>query len=101
MVLQIIQDTGKSSTTYTRIRAPFINTGNFYFKIYTVGLFSDIAKMLGTQDIVIGSKEFYFRVIGVIKDIQRLKELFQMFGEVLNELCNIGSANSSKPDFQL
>lgn len=34
--------TGKSSITYTGIRAPFINLDNFYFKIYNKGLFSNI-----------------------------------------------------------
>jgi len=40
--------------TYTRIRAPFENIDSFYFKIYRKGLFSDLGKLLGMQDISVG-----------------------------------------------
>ncbi|KAB3526332.1 DUF3137 domain-containing protein [Alkaliphilus serpentinus] len=49
---------GKSSTTYTRIRAPFVSTQGFHFKIYKKGLFSDLGKMLGMQDIITGNEDF-------------------------------------------
>lgn len=144
--------TGKSTIIYTRMRAPFINLNNFYFKIYRTGIFSEIGKMLGMEDINIGYEEFdenfviksnsqekvkqlfsnksvrdliqeqpqinleikddegffstrfpegvdelYFQVTGVIKDIDRLKELYELFAEVLKELCNIGTASAEKP----
>jgi hypothetical protein len=147
---------GKSSTTYTRMRAPFINLDNFYFKIYRKGLFSDVGKMLGMQDISVGYEEFdeeyiikgnseerlrqlfsnerirslieaqphinleikddegffaahfpegvdelYFVTHGVIKDVYRLKELYELFAEVLKELCDIGSASASAPGVEL
>lgn len=50
--------TGKTSTTYTRVRAPFISYDDFYFKIYRTGLFSGIGKMLGMEDIEIGYESF-------------------------------------------
>lgn len=143
---------GKSSTTYTRMRAPFVNLDNFYFKIYREGLFSELGKMLGMEDIDIGYDEFdeefiiksnseekvkllfsnekirsliqnqprinleikddegffkasfpegvdelYFMVAGVIKDIEILKDLYELFAEVLRELCEMGSASAEEP----
>ena len=144
--------TGKSSIIYTRMRAPFINIDNFYFKMYRTGIFSELGKVLGMEDINIGYEEFdknfviksnseekvkrlfsnksirdlieeqpdinleikddegffsvhfpegvdelYFQVTGVIKDIDRLKELYELFAEVLKELCSMGSASDEEP----
>lgn len=144
--------TGKSSITYTRMRAPFVNLDNFYFKIYRNGFFSGLGKMLGMEDIEVGYEEFdnnfiikgnsreklrqlfsnesirsliqeqpqigleikddegcfskhfpegvdelYFQVAGVIRDIDRLKELYELFEEVLKELCKMGSASVERP----
>ncbi|MFA9398528.1 MAG: DUF3137 domain-containing protein [Clostridiaceae bacterium] len=50
--------TGKSSVTYTRMRAPFININNFQFKIYKKGIFSNVGKALGMQDIEVGCESF-------------------------------------------
>jgi hypothetical protein len=50
--------TGKSSVTYTRIRTPFVNPDGFRFNIYRKGVFTGIAKLLGTQDIEIGDAYF-------------------------------------------
>jgi hypothetical protein len=36
--------------------------------------------------------ELHFEVLGVIKDVERLKTLFQLFAAVLDQLCKIGSA---------
>ncbi|MFL0269369.1 DUF3137 domain-containing protein [Candidatus Clostridium radicumherbarum] len=148
--------TGKSSITYTRMRAPFVNLDNFYFKIYRTGIFSGLGKMLGMEDINIGYEEFdedfviksnseekvkqlfsnksiryliqeqpkinleikddegffsahfpegvdelYFQVAGVIKDIDILKELYELFAEVLKELCSMGSASAEEPSIVL
>lgn len=46
--------TGKSSTTYTRIRAPYKYQDHFQFKIYRKGIFSNLGKILGTQDVIVG-----------------------------------------------
>lgn len=148
--------TGKSSITYTRMRAPFVNLDNFYFKIYRSGIFSELGKIMGMEDINIGYEEFdedfviksnseekvkqlfsneniryliqeqpkinleikddegffrahfpegvdelYFQVTGVIKDIDRLKELYELFAEVLKELCSMGSASDEEPRVEL
>ena len=137
--------TGKSSITYTRIRAPFTNLKKFLFKIHRKGVFSKIGKALGMQDIEIGydyfdndyiikgndevllrrlmqnhnirnlienqpkivleikenegkfgpkfndnESELYFIVVGVIKDKEILKNLFELFIKILNELEIIG-----------
>jgi hypothetical protein len=50
--------TGKSSTTYTRMRTPFENLDGLQFKIYREGFFSSIGKMFGAQDIEIGDRFF-------------------------------------------
>lgn len=60
---EIILDTfsrgsGKDKKTYTRIRAPFINKDNFYFKIYHENFFHQAAKYFGMQDIQIGDEPF-------------------------------------------
>ena len=36
--------------------------------------------------------ELHFQVVGVIKDVDRLKALFDLFAAVLDRLCRIGSA---------
>ncbi len=138
---------GDSSTTYTRMRAPYVNPDGFRFTIYRKSLFSGLGKILGMQDIEVGDPEFdeafiikgndedrvrvlfsdpkirqmiedqpqirlevkdsegwfgpkfpedvdelHFQVIGVIKDVERLKALFDLFASVLDQLCWIGSA---------
>lgn len=46
--------TGQTSVMYTRMRAPFINLHNLYFKIYKRGIFSEMGKLFGMQDIEVG-----------------------------------------------
>lgn len=129
------------------MRAPYKTKDEFKFKLYRKGLFSNIGKALGMQDIEVGYPEFddefiikgndetkiielfsndkirelityqdriyleikdnkgffspvteegiyelYFESVGVIKDIDRLKNLFMLFILVLNRLTLIGSA---------
>jgi hypothetical protein len=150
--------TGKSSVTYTRIRALYVNPDNFHFNIYRKGIFSDLGKLLGMQDVSVGyppfdedfiikgndeSKlrrlfssakiwelienqpeiqfsvrdaessfwstqnwppgvnELYFQVVGVIKDIDRLKLLYDLFSETLDELILMGSASQADPGVKL
>ena len=52
------KDSGNSNRTYTRVRAPFINKDELYFKIYREGFFSDMGKFLGMQDIKTGDPFF-------------------------------------------
>ena len=150
------ESSGESSTTYTRMRAPFVNPEGFRFTIYRKGFFSDLGKLLGMQDIEIGDPEFddafiikgndedrvralfsdpkirqiihaqpdirlevkdsegwfgprfpegvdelHFEVLGVIKDVEGLKALFDLFATVLDQLCRIGSAHRMSPDVAL
>ncbi|MEW6156997.1 MAG: DUF3137 domain-containing protein [Verrucomicrobiota bacterium] len=48
-----------------------------------------------------GTDELCFHVVGVIKDIERLKQLFEMFAETLDQLCRIGSAYEDAPKVAL
>ena len=148
--------TGKSSTTYTRMRAPYVNKDGFRFKIYRKGIFSEIGKFFGGQDVDIGFPQFdedfiikgndeqklrtlfanskireliefqhnirleikddegwfaksfpegvdelYFCVVGVIKDVDLLKALFDLYAEVLDQMCLMGSAYESNPHVEL
>jgi len=150
--------TGKSSITFTRMRAPYVNPDGFRFTIYRKGVFSNIGKWLGMQDVTVGYPEFdeafiikgndeqklwrlfsnqkirelisaqpdirfsvvddehkswgssgfpqgvdelHFQVVGVIKDVERLKLLYDLFSETLDELCRMGSAYEKAPDVKL
>jgi len=147
-----VVSTGKVVMHFTRLRAPYVNPDRFRFTIYRRGLFSDIAKWLGMQDIVVGHEDFdrdfiikgteetklralfdnprlreliaaqpeihltvkddegffgagfpddtdelHFHVDGTIKDVERLKLLFELFAETLDQLCRIGSAYAEAP----
>jgi hypothetical protein len=48
-----------------------------------------------------GVDELYFQVAGVIKDVERLKTLYELFAETLNHLCHIGSAYEDDPRLAL
>lgn len=149
---------GKSAVTYTRMRAPYVNPDGFQFTIYRRGLFSNLGKRLGMQDVVVGVPQFdddfiiqgndeeklrrlfanakireliapqphihfgvkddenqfwggrnfppgvdelIFQVPGVITDVERLKQLFELFSETLDELCRLGSAYQNDPGVKL
>src|SRR4051812_30014323 len=150
------ESTGESSTTYTRMRAPYINPEGFRFTIYRRGPFSALGKLLGMQDIEVDDPEFdeafiikgndesrvrdllaspairrmiqaqprirlevkdsegwfgprfpddvdelRFLATGVIKDLDRLKALFELFAAVMDQLCRIGAAYKQVPDVEL
>lgn len=48
-----------------------------------------------------GVDELYFQVTGEVKDLERLKLLYELFAETLNRLCAIGSAYESDPGVTL
>lgn len=140
----------------TRMRAPYVNKEKFYFSIYRQGIFHELGKLLGMQDIEIGDSEFdsqfiiksndeekvrallmnqkirellleqpsiYFEVKDdggwfkeeypegvdelyciveeLIEDVDRLKQLFDLFTETLNQLCKIGCAYRDRPEVNL
>jgi hypothetical protein len=45
--------------------------------------------------------ELSFEVVGIIKDRERLKSLFDLFSLVLDELCRLGSAYVTDPNVVL
>ena len=45
--------------------------------------------------------ELHFQVAGVIKDVERLKALFDLFAALLDRLCRIGSAYKQDPEVAL
>jgi hypothetical protein len=147
---------GKSSATFTRMRAPFVNADGFRFTIYRKGFFSELGKKLGMQDLEVGVPDFdrdfiikgsdearlralfmdakmrdliaaqpsirlevvddegwfgaqfpdgvdelRFHVPGVLKDLDQLKLLFELFAAVLNRLCAMGSAYARDPGVEL
>ena len=148
--------TGKSSITYTRMRAPFVDPEGFRFTVYRKGIFSDVGKWFGMQDLEIGDEAFdrdfilksnqesklrelllssrmreligqqpqiyfavkddegffrssfpegvdelYFQVVGVVRDVERLKLLYELFAETLDQLCHIGLASENPPNVSL
>ncbi|WP_066716197.1 hypothetical protein [Clostridium sp. Marseille-P299] len=148
--------TGKTTVIYTRMRAPFILSDNLYFKVYKKGIFSEMGKFFGMQDIEIGIQDFdedyiikgnkediikklfsnsrirnlikiqprisleikegegifgsgfkqnegelYFQADRVITDIDLLKNLFELFGEMLGELNRLGCIGSEAPMVRL
>lgn len=138
------------------MRAPYINKDGFRFKIYRRGLFSELGKTLGTQDVEIGHQEFdhdfiiqandaekvrslcahptireliqaqpdiqlevrddegwvgtvfpegvdelSLQVNGDIRDVARLKLLYELFAATINHLCHTGSAYEDDPRLAL
>ena len=147
---------GDTSTTYTRLRAPFVSRDGFRFRIYRKSIFSGLGKFLGMQDIEIGDSyfdekfiiqsdrpqqvvrlldsvrlinlleaqprvmfqvkddegwfgvrfpqnvdELSFSCVGVIKDLDLLRGLFDLFAETLHQLVVIGSAADVPPGIRL
>ena len=148
--------TGKSSASYTRMRAPYINKDGFRFTFYRAGFFTPLGEMLGFSDIKIGEAAFdeafvlkanderrvrqllsnptvkqlmnaqprirvevkddegwfgtrfpqgvdelYFVTGGVVKDVELLAGLFELFSAILHQLCHIGSAYENDPGITL
>ena len=48
-----------------------------------------------------GVDELNFAVVGIIKDVDRLKWLYDLFAETLDELCRIGAAVDTPPGVKL
>ena len=131
------------------MRAPYVNPEGFRFTIYRKGVFSDLGKLMGMQDIEVGDPEFddafiikgtdeskvrelfsnrkirqliedqpkihlavhdsegwfgprfpedvdelHFQSVGVIKDVERLKALFDLFAAALNGCAGSGRHGS-------
>jgi hypothetical protein len=48
-----------------------------------------------------GVDELCFTVTGIIKDLERLRLLYELFGETLDRLCRIGAAYERPPEVTL
>ena len=147
---------GKAMIPFTRLRAPYVNPDGFRFTVYRQGVFTDLGKLLGMQDVEIGHEgfdrdfvvkgndegrlrslfssaklrelidtqkdihltvkddegwfgptfpegvdELYFHVPGIIKDLDRLKTLYDLFAEALDQLTRIGSAYERGPEMKV
>ncbi len=147
---------GRSHQQFTRMRAPYVNADGFRFLVYRCGVFTDLGKLLGMQDVEVGFPDFdrdfvikgndearlrqffsyekirsllhaqadvRFEVVddegffgaefpkgvdelrlqarGVIKDMIRLKQFFELFAVTLDQLCMMGSAYLNDPDVVL
>ena len=67
---------GQTSSTYTRIRAPYVNKDGFRFTIYRKGFFSELGKFLGFRDVEVGYPDFDEAFIIKGNDVQKLRALF-------------------------
>jgi len=70
------ESSDESSTTYTRMRAPYMNPAGFRFTIYRKGFFSHLGKLLGMQDIEVGELEFDDAFVIQGNDEDRVRSLF-------------------------
>jgi hypothetical protein len=77
---------GKTSTTYTRMRAPFVDSEGFRFTVYRKGIFSEIGKWFGMQDIEIGDANFDQDFILKSNQEPKLREL--LGSSKIRELIN-------------
>ena len=68
--------TGKTSMTFTQLRAQYVNADGFRFKIYNKGTFSGLGKRLGMQDVEIGEPAFDEAFIIQGTDETKLRSLF-------------------------
>lgn len=71
---------GKSSVTYTRIRAPYVNRDDFKFKIYRKHLFTGVGKAFGMQDVIVGHPEFDRDFVIQGNDEKKLRMMFEHGG---------------------
>ncbi|MCY3549837.1 MAG: DUF3137 domain-containing protein [Candidatus Poribacteria bacterium] len=74
-----------TSTTYTRMRAPFINKDGLYFKISRQGFLSSIGKFFGMQDIEIGDPFFDKQFVTKSNNPEKIKLL--LANSRIKELC--------------
>jgi hypothetical protein len=66
----------ESSTTYTRMRAPYVNKDGFRFTIYRRNIFSSLGEFLGMRDVEVGYPDFDEAFIIKGNDEAKLRALF-------------------------
>ena len=67
---------GETSTTYTRVRAPFVNADGFRFTIHRKSIFTALGKLLGMQDVEVGYPAFDEKFVIRGNDQGKLRRLF-------------------------
>jgi hypothetical protein len=67
--------TGKSTITFSRMRAPFVNRDGFRFTITRAGIFNPIARVLGFQDVEVGDPDFDKAFVVKTNDQPRVRTL--------------------------
>jgi hypothetical protein len=67
---------GHSRQHYTRLRAPYVNADGFRFLVYRAGLFTDVGKFFGMQDIAVGFPDFDREFVIKGNDETRLRHFF-------------------------
>jgi hypothetical protein len=80
------------NSEHTRIRAPFLKTGDFGFAITSATAFDSFAKWLGSQDISTGDKAFDKRFVIKGTDLIKVKLLFSN-PSIRKLLSEIGDVN--------
>ena len=68
--------TGKSSTTYTRMKSPFFSTNGFTFSISSENFFTHLVKKIGFNDVEIGEFEFDDKMYLKSNDAEKVRTFF-------------------------
>ena len=71
------RSTGKSSTTYTRLSAPFENASRLRFDVSPENFLSGVGRFFGMQDIEIGVPEFDASWVVQGSDESRVRKFFR------------------------
>jgi hypothetical protein len=66
----------ESHQQYTRLRAPYVRREGFLFTIYRKGVFTELGKRLGMQDIEVGAADFDDAFVIQGSDAIRIQKLF-------------------------
>lgn len=61
---------------HTRLRAPFLNPGGFRFTVYREGIFTELGKYLGMQDVEVGHPDFDRDFVIKGTDYTKLRQIF-------------------------
>lgn len=61
---------------HTRLRAPFLNPGGFRFTVYRKGVFTELGKYLGMQDVEVGHPDFDRDFVIKGTDETKLRQIF-------------------------
>ena len=62
---------------HTHMRAPFLNPGGFRFTVYRKGIFTDLGKYMGMQDVEVGHPDFDRDFVIKGTDEAKLRQIFR------------------------